>query len=723
MTKAEPSKRRIAFAAAIALFVGTSQLFAADYYTNSPGKERELIETLKSKPPAEKAIACKELAIVGTKKCVPELAKLLGNKELSSWARIALEAIPDPAADEALIKAAGTLHGELLVGTINSIGVRRSAHATELLSRLLKDNDSQVASTAAVALGHIGGDVATNTLRHSLSSAPGPVRSAVAEGCVLCAERLMNEGKSDDAAALYDAVRKSDVPKQRRVEATRGAILARHIAGIPLLLEQLRSPDRAFFYIGLTTARQLPGSEVADALAAELARTTPERAVKLLSALGDRKDPELPHEVFEIAKRGNKQIRIAAIQVLGRRGDTTSVPTLLEIAASPDAELAQSAANALAALPGKDVDAVLVAHLSKTNGKALTALIQAVGERRIEATPQLIKFLNHSDAATRQAALTALGETITSQDLPALISEFVTAKNPEDADIAAAALQTAAVRMPDRDACAAQLAVAMPGASSSARVTLVEILAAMGGPKALEAIGDAAKSHDGALEDAATRALGGWMTVDAAPVLYDLAKLPSSYKYQSRALHGYVRLARQFTMPESERILICENALRAARRNDDRKLVLEVLQRHPSEEALKLAIKSHEFPGLEEDARRASLVIVRKLGDHPSGGVQQPQLREMLAQIGVKPVKVEITKAEYGAGATQRDVTSVLQNEVCEYPIIMLRLPRYRDDFGGDPVPGVRKQLVVHYRIDGQPGEAAFPEDAVIVLPIPKRSE
>ncbi len=220
-------KRCIAFATAIIVLTGVAQLFAADFYTSSPGKENELIESLRSKPPAEKAIACKELAIVGTKKSVPELAKLLSDKELASWARIPLEAIPDPAADEALTNAAKTLHGELLVGTINSIGVRKSTQATGLLSRLLNDSDTDVASAAAVALGHIGGDAATKTLRRSLTSTPDPVRSAVAEGCILCAERLTSEGKSGEAAALYDAVRKADVPKQRRVEATRGAILAR----------------------------------------------------------------------------------------------------------------------------------------------------------------------------------------------------------------------------------------------------------------------------------------------------------------------------------------------------------------------------------------------------------------------------------------------------------------------------------------------------------------
>src|SRR3954451_20250541 len=72
--------------------------------------EKQLIETLRSGKPEDKAIACKQLAIRGSKEAVPELAKLLPDEQLSSWSRIALEAITDPAADAALVDAAKGLH-------------------------------------------------------------------------------------------------------------------------------------------------------------------------------------------------------------------------------------------------------------------------------------------------------------------------------------------------------------------------------------------------------------------------------------------------------------------------------------------------------------------------------------------------------------------------------------------------------------------------------------
>src|SRR3989449_5948249 len=175
----------IAVAAVFSLFPSQTGFAAAD----SREKERELIRVLQSDaPPQAKAIPCKQLAIYGTKEAVPALAALLPDPNLASWARIALEAIPDAAADGALRDAVGKLQGKLLVGVINSIGVRRDAKAVNSLAARMKDADMEVASAAAVALGHIGGDKAAQALQSLLATAPAGNRSAMAQGCILCAE-------------------------------------------------------------------------------------------------------------------------------------------------------------------------------------------------------------------------------------------------------------------------------------------------------------------------------------------------------------------------------------------------------------------------------------------------------------------------------------------------------------------------------------------------------
>ena len=606
--------RSVVFLVALTVMAAVSAR-AGDGPNTSPEKEKELLAVLRSDAPAaEKAITCKLLSIHGSSAAVTDLARLLPDPQLASWARIALEVIPGVAADEALRKATDSLHGKLLVGTINSIGVRRDAYAVDLLTTHLQDKDVEVASAAAVALGHIGNAAATKSLRQSLTVAPEKVRSAVAEGCVLCAERLLSEGNSIEATEIYDEVRKADVPKQRILEATRGAILARNHEGIPLLLEQFRSPDKKLFQLALSTAREFPGGEVDKALAAEMVRATPDRAALMIQAMADRRETVVLLAVLKAAGQGPKQVRLAATRALGLVGDASCLSALLEIGLDSDADLAQTAKATLAVLPGEKVDSQIVALLPKAEGQMHPLLIELVGQRRIDAMPALLEALDHADGAVRSAALTALGETVALDGLSVLVSQVVDPKHPADAPVAQQALKAASIRMPEREACAAQLAAAIERTSSvPTKSSLLQILGAVGGTKALATIGAAAKSTDAQLQDTSSRLLGEWMTADAAPVLLDLAKTAPEDKYQVRALRGYIRIARQFVIPEQQRAEMCRKAFEAARRTAEQKLVLEVLRRHPNTETLKLAINAMQIPELKQQATQVTLVIAKKL--------------------------------------------------------------------------------------------------------------
>ena len=97
-------------------------------------------------------------------------------------------------------------------------------------------------------------------------------------------------------------------------------------------------------------------------------------------------------------------------------------------------------------------------------------------------------------------------------------------------------------------------------------------------------------------------------------------------------------------------------------------------------------------------------------------------MRKLLSQIGLEPVKIEIIKAEYGAGATQKDVTETLQRQLKGMTLIDLPSASYNESFGGDPVPNTPKQLKVQYRINGKAGEVTLDENAAIMLPMPKKA-
>ncbi len=407
---------------------------AQDTATSAKEQERALIQVLRSDaPPGEKAIACKKLAIYGTGEAVPALAPLLFDERFASWARIALEAIPGPAPDKALRQAAGDLRGRpvvggidssisgdlpgnnselqarLLVGVINSIGVRRDKEAVNLLAHKLNDSDAAVAAAAAVSLGKIGDPQAAAALRRALAKAPATLRPAIAEGCVRCADNLLAEARRADAIKLYDAVRQAALPRQKILEGIRGSILARGSAGIPLLMEALRSNDRQYFNLGLRVARELPGRDATEAVAREFRQAAADRRPLLLLALGDRADATARAVVMRAAGNSEKPVRCAAIEILDRSGDASALGVLLNDATNEDPEISQPSLAALARLPGGNVDSELVARLPDSSGRMREALITVAARRGVErALPLIVRSVGDPNAETRAAAIQAL---------------------------------------------------------------------------------------------------------------------------------------------------------------------------------------------------------------------------------------------------------------------------------------------------------------------------
>lgn len=678
--------------------------------------EATLVAVLRSEAPeADKAMACKELAVRGSGAAVPALAPLLANERLASWARIPLEAIPDAACDAALRDAirGGGLSGRLLVGAINSIGVRRDPAAVDLLVGRLGAADTAVAAAAAVALGRIGNAAATAVLRTAL--AEGTARPDVAEGLVLVAERLLADGAAADAAALYDLVRAADVPAPRIIEATRGAILARGDAGVPLLLEQLRSPERRRMNIGLSVAREVRGAAADEALAREFATAREPLAVLLVDVLADRGGPQARAALATAvaAPATPAPVRLAAVRGLGRVGDASHMPTLLPLLAAADGDLVAAAVAALAEVSGPGIDEAILGRLSEMQGPGLAALLKVVGRRRIVLPlVKIERLVISNDEAVSLAALEALGATADLQGIEVLVSEVLAPRGPTRAAAALAALRAAAVRMPDREACAATLAKSLSAGDDASRVAVLDILGEVGGPRALAAVVDAAGGRSPALQDAGTRLLGNWMTPDAADPLVKLAKSLPDGKFRTRAFRGYLRVARQLVKDDAGRLAMCREALGFARNADDRRQVLEALRLVATADGLRLAAEAASDE-VRDDAQAAAAAILHKMGQ-PS-----PEAWELAGKIGLQRAKVEIVQATYGSKDKQKDVTDMVRKRLAGVSVIALGSPAYSSSFGGDPAPGEEKKLVIRYTLDGRPGEATFAEDAVIVLPAP----
>lgn len=572
----------------------------------------------------EKARACQRLADIGTAAAVPGLVALLGDAQLSNYARCGLEPIADPSVNEALRAALGQLKGNLLIGVVNSIGVRRDAKAVEALAKLARDPASGAAVESLLALGRIATPEALEVLRQAWSGGPKELQPAAAEGCLLCAERLAQDGKREAAAALYDALRATEIPAPLRGAATRGAILARGTAGLPLLIEQLKSGDASTRALALGLFRELPGADVTKAVTEELAKAGPKLQPLLVTVLIERNDPALLGTIESLAANDSAETRSIALKALGRMGGTSSIAVLLKTVetAKSDGDVAV-ALSSLSQINAPETDALILKALPSVTPANRGRLIGVLGGRRnaANATGELIQLAGDADATVSQAALTALSSQARPEDLPRLIQLAVSAQQDAVRDAAERCVSETCMKIQNVSArCDQVVATLRKSTDATARCTLLRILCMIGDFKAYGVVAPVLKDPDAKVRDAALRGLVNWPDATPAAALLRFAKEAADPVQRTLALRGLVRMAgtvaSESTYSPRQAVNWLTQANQLVKDNvDEKKLILSGLANVKSAEGLLLVQPYLSNVAVPNESAMAAMQIARQMPD------------------------------------------------------------------------------------------------------------
>ncbi|MCF7731960.1 MAG: HEAT repeat domain-containing protein [Akkermansiaceae bacterium] len=603
------------YPALLAGLMTTGAIIAADA-PPAASQEAKLIAVLQSDaPPQDKAITCKRLALCGTKAAVPALAALLSDEQLASWARIGLEAIPDPAVDAALREAAGKLQGRLQLGVINSLGARHDEKAVAWLSQQLAVANPPLQAAPAAALGRIGGEQASQALGQALTSATATTLPAFCEAGLRNADHLIAQGKHDQAAAICERVLAMKTPRHIRMEAMRSLIVARQAAGIPLLIAQLKSDDDGMVAVAMGLAHDLPGADLTKALTAAVTTLPPAKQVYVIEALGARRDRSVGPTLLALTKAGSAEVCIAAVGALTKLGDVAALPRLVEIAVAPDSESAKAAQSAMVAFPAAEADAACLAMLvSKDPGARMTAADLISRRATYSAVPAVAKAAREdADPAVRTGCLATLRELGGLPELAAVVEILV--KNPSAGEAQAAenALATICGRQTDKGACAEKLIAGLAAAQPAPKCALLRVLHAVADAGSLQAVRAAMTDPDKDVQDTATRLLCNWSTVAAAPDLLVLARTSANPTFKVLALRGYLRVGGGKDVSGEQRLAMCKEAAAMVQRDEERMILLGVLGNAGDAESLAMAATQLDNPALKAEACLASVAIAERL--------------------------------------------------------------------------------------------------------------
>ncbi|HEO69912.1 MAG TPA: HEAT repeat domain-containing protein, partial [Candidatus Hydrogenedentes bacterium] len=234
--------------------------------------------------------ACRALRRVGTAKAVPALEELLVDEKLSHMARFALESMSCDEASAALRHALPKASGLPKVGIVISLGARSDTEATPLLAALLHEQDGDLASAAAGALGRIATTDAVKALLDVSNAVGESVRLAVAEGLLAAGQRMTREGRGDEAAPVYEALLDAAWPEYVRMGAFRGLAYAQPQQAPERLIGALKGDAPSFRDLAAETIAETGDEASTKVYAAALPNLPVAGQVALLRGLAGRAD-------------------------------------------------------------------------------------------------------------------------------------------------------------------------------------------------------------------------------------------------------------------------------------------------------------------------------------------------------------------------------------------------------------------------------------------------
>jgi len=438
------------------------------------------------------------------------------------------------------------------------------------------------------------------------------------DASVLTLARLLNDGRMAEIAR-YALAR---IPRPKAAAALRSAPASTPGAPLPATpamkrVAELRGADRQ------TLAREL-GSDNSDVQAAAIRLLSAQQGgpailierypslppiarYRVLCALADRGDAAARKLVTNETKSSAPEIRTAALTVLGKIGDPSSVAVLADSAANAPAPEQTAARESLYTLKAPGVDGAIAAGISSSAGKVRLELIRAAGDRASsEATEVLMQIAQQSDAEAALAAIRALRNAAGPEHAPALLAAVTKIGNATQRREGALTLSSVMrrARKPDIGPVLAAYRAA-PG--KQIRLTLLDVMGQVSADEALPLLRDGLRDPDADIARGSILALTAWETPAPLPDLLGAAKTESNSTRRILALRGVIKIvtAPSDRSPEATTAILKE-VWPLATQVAEKRAILALLPLYPTPESMRMAESAAADPAIAKEARAAA---------------------------------------------------------------------------------------------------------------------
>ena len=515
-----------------------------------------------------------QLFFVATDQSVGLLSQYLRDEKLCDASVKVLLAVGTPSAGETMLKALDGAQGIPALALTKAVGLMRLEAANPVLVKNLGTADTKMQRVLLVALAQITSKESFSVLTDRAAKAKYLYEpTGIVSSLITYADRLGEKGD----LALCDktlAVLMTNCKEVNQLQYRSAALAIKSkywgMESLPLLSKEFDNSDKAY-------------------------------RAGVMNLAAAKPDVSATRQWFSRAKSVTGEKRAEIVEMLGRLGDQSLLPTFGSFLSDASAEVRVAAIDAIATIKGEKAVMVLEDHLVKgldaaASAKALSRrldgnhlyrlcaelegapkaakieIIRLIGAKGVKSCfDKIYGYTANTDQEIAGAAFAALKNLSGREHVSQLMDLLKKASTKEQISAVQIALIHAAAGMNSEDK--AKFIGRLSEIAELSRT--LAVYSSLGSREALRNVVDAFGSNDPAIKESAFTALVKWSSGDAADALFHICA--SNSNFQAKAFKGFLDLVIHSAMPDDQRLLQYRKVMPLAASKEQKLMVVNRL--------------------------------------------------------------------------------------------------------------------------------------------------
>jgi HEAT repeat protein len=601
-------------------------------FLSGKGKEKERISWEKicidyvsnMKDNGVKDFFMKQLQQIGGGASVEAVKDYLANKELCEPALAVILAAGGNRSEAVLAESLKNRDLPCAASVMNALGFMESQIAVDEYITWTGNDNTDIKASAFYALSQSGSPQAYVILSNAAAEHLYHWEQTGATASLLnYADILGQKGdiKTMDKICRLVISKCNDEGTMQNKSAALGVYVRHHgIDAMPMILKAAANSNSKYRTAAMRFTLGIPGEEVVKKWTAYFSKAIPDAEPEIIAMLGVRKDELALPVVNSALSHPDFRVRKEAAQAIAAISGKESINALINYMISFEgAEDQDVVKNALMSVMGREDLRFLMPVLKegKTPAK-ITATELLSWSRDNKYFNDVFALASSSEEPLRAAAVKALQNMSDLDNQKQLIDLVLKTENTSYIPDIQAAIAVDAGKTINSEKRSQLIIGSMKEADAAGKIKLIPVLSRTGGREALAAVLNEFENGNADIRDVSFKTLAAWRDYSASTALFEI--LTSGNKtFESQAFAGYIKQIRSANLPDEQKYLLFRKIMPYARTAERKNEILAEMGKAKTYQCLFFVADYLDDPSTSAAAAKAAMSVALPEADSKEG--------------------------------------------------------------------------------------------------------